>query len=611
MPISICAAVSVQPGEIKVRVPGPERRSGAEVRRSWPGGSEWPTGPAPAWLTWGAVALLLLAGAVVLEIQTRGTTFWADEWNWILTRRGGGIHTFLNPHNEHLSLVPVTIYKILFATVGLRHYWPYRAVLIALDLGSAFLVFAYARSRIGAYFALLASALILFFGPGWQDILWPFQIAWLSAIAAGIGALLALDRRDRLGDVAACLLLGVSLASAGPGLAVAAGLVIDVALRRRRRDLWIVAIPIAFYGLWWIGFQHTMFSAHALLLLPTFVFDAAAGALSALAGLTDLDVFHGTGLFLNWGPPLLLVAVTALLWRLYQLGRVPSRVWTLLTMPLAFWVLTAVGRAYVSVGPLVLTSTGYESRYLYVSAVFLVLLGSEVSRGHAASLIVRLAAGVLVTAAVVSNVGPLRQATTLLRTQAQITQAELGTLNLSRPVVKPNYVSNGFIFGIVTAAEWFAVEKQLGAGPAATPAQIAALPSFAQDAADSQLIKIQQLELHGVTTPPALGTAPRLDGYQSGTISVTGACVRYIPAAFTPASATNALEIVMPASGLLLGTGGAPATVSVRRFSSHFVPLGTLSADARATLRVAPDLAPQPWHVQITGDGPLTACGLA
>lgn len=575
------------------------------------GGSGWPTRPAPSWLTWGALALLLLAGAVVLEIQTRGTTFWADEWNWILTRRGGGIDTFLNPHNEHLSLVPVTIYKILFATVGLRHYWPYRAVLITLDLGCAFLVFAYARSRIGAYFALLASALILFFGPGWQDILWPFQIAWLSAIAAGIGALLALDRRDRVGDVAACLLLGISLASAGPGLAVAAGLVVDVALRRRWRDLWIVAIPIAFYALWWIGYQQTSFSAHALLLLPTFVFDAAAGAFSALAGLTNLDVFHGTGLFLNWGPPLLLVGVTALLWRLYQLGRVPSRVWTLLTMPLAFWILTAVGRAYVSVGSLVITSTGYESRYLYVSAVFLLLLGSEVARGHSASLAVRLAAGVLVVAAVVSNLGTLRQATTLLRTQAQMTQAELGTLNLSRGVVKPNYVSNGFIFGIVTAAEWFAAEKQLGAGPAATPAQIAALPSFAQVAADSQLIKIQQLQLHSVATPPALGIAPRVDGYPSGTVSTTGACVSYRPAPVSAPGATNALEILMPASGLLLRTGGTPATVGVRRFSSQFTSLGTLSAGARATLHVAPDLAPQPWHVQMTGDGPLTACGLA
>jgi hypothetical protein len=611
--ISICLALSVEPGEIRVREREPQWRAGIEGRARRFASPGAITGPAPPWLAWAALAALLLAGGIVLVVQTRATTFWADEWQWILTRRGGGVGSFLNPHNEHLSLVPVTIYKLLFATVGLRHYWPYRAVLIACDLGCALLVFVYAQMRVGAYFGLLAAALILFFGPAWQDILWPFQMAWLIAVGAGIGALLLLDRRDRAGDVGACVLLAVSLASAGPGLAVAAGLVVEVLLRRRWRDLWIVAIPLALYGLWWIGYQHTLFFAHSLLLTPRFVFDAAAGALSALAGLASVDVFHDTGTFLNWGPPLLAVAVIAVFWRLYRLGRVPTRVWTLITIPLAFWLLTAVGRAYLSVGPFVLTATGYESRYLYVSAVFLVLLGVEVARGHHASLVGRFVIGVLVAAAVLSNVGPLRDGTRLLQTQAQVTEAELGTLNLSRPLVKPNYVSNGFIFGIVTAGEWFAAEKDLGGTPAATPAQIAAFPGYARLAADSQLVKIQQLGLSAVTAaaPPALGQPPKLDAAQSGTVSARGACTTYRPAAFTAATGTNALQVTVPATGLLLGAGSAPATVGVRRFAPQFQQLGTLAPSARATLRIAPDLTPQPWHLQIAGNGPLIACGLA
>src|SRR5438445_181195 len=167
----------------------------------------------------------MLAAAVLLAHDTRGTTFFQDEWRWILERRGNSLATFLDPHNQHLSLIPVTIYKLLFATVGLRHYWPYRAVVTAAHLACVPLVFVYARPRVGAYLALLAAALILFFGPGWQDILWPFQMAWLIAVAAGVGALLLLDRRDRAGDIGACALLGVALASAGPGLAVAVGLV--------------------------------------------------------------------------------------------------------------------------------------------------------------------------------------------------------------------------------------------------------------------------------------------------------------------------------------------------------------------------------------------------
>jgi len=60
-------------------------------------------------------------------------------------------------------------------------------------------VFAYSRPRVGSSMALLAAAVIMFFGPGWQDILWPFQIAWLIAVASGIGALIALDGPGRRG----------------------------------------------------------------------------------------------------------------------------------------------------------------------------------------------------------------------------------------------------------------------------------------------------------------------------------------------------------------------------------------------------------------------------
>src|SRR5205807_840348 len=103
-------------------------------------------GRAPAWWPWLALGILLLESGALIAYETRGTTFWADEWLWILLRRGSSVATFLNPHNEHLSLVPIVIYKLLFATVGLHSYWPYRAVAIAAQLGCVTLVFVYARS---------------------------------------------------------------------------------------------------------------------------------------------------------------------------------------------------------------------------------------------------------------------------------------------------------------------------------------------------------------------------------------------------------------------------------------------------------------------------------
>ncbi|MDQ6841711.1 MAG: hypothetical protein M3025_04720 [Actinomycetota bacterium] len=603
---------SLESDQIGLNRPGARRRWEARGAR----GTELfrrriTTTPSSEVSVWLALAVLLILGGAFLAYETRGTTFWADEWAWILTRRGGGLATLLDPHNSHFSLVPVVIYKLLFATFGLRHYWPYRAVLIAVDLACALLVFVYVRARVGRYLALLAAALILLFGPGWQDILWPFQMAWLIAVAAGVGALLLLDRRDRIGDVGACVLVMLSLASAGPGLAVAAGVAVDVLQRRRWRDVWIAAIPIALYALWWVAYQHTALSRHAFLLAPRFVFDSAAGVLSALTGLAQTDVSTDTGNYLAYGSPLVVLAAVGVLWRLRRLERVPPRVLTLLTMVFAFWVLTAIGRAYVAVGSIVLTATGDESRYLYVGAVFLVLLVVELARGYSLSLSLYIGVGVLVVAASVSNIGTLRDGARLLQTQAQLTEAELAALDLSRPVVKPSYISNGFIFGIVTAGAWFSAEKSLGSS-APTPAEIAALPDYARRAADSQLIKIQQLGLRTALAAQStnLSAPPTIDAVQSGTVSSAGgACISFRPSAYTAAGTSNALQVTVPPRGLLLRAGTVPATVSVRRFSTQFNQIGTLAAGASGTLQITPDLSPRPWHLQLNADGPLLACG--
>lgn len=596
--------------EIDRVTPGAERRSGWE-RRLAPRAR--PLTAIPHWWSWAGLAVLLLTGAAILAYETRSTLFWADEWQWILNRRGGGLNTFLQPHNQHLSLVPVALYKLMFAIFGLRHYWPYRGLLIFTELTLTTLIFVYARRRVGGFYALLATALILLFGPGWQDMLWPFQTAWILVVLGGVGALVALDRHDRVGDVAACLLLGISLASASPGLAVAAGVVIDLLLQRRRRDLWIVVIPVALYALWWLTYQQALFSAHALVLVPQFVFDSAAGTLSSLTGLAQVNVnSDSAGNFLSWGAPLLVVALAAMIWRLRLLRRIPPRVATLSAILVAFWLLTGVGRAYVSVGSFVLKSTGDESRYLYIGAVFVVLLVVELARGRASSApLVALGMGVLAAAAIVSNIGPLGDGSRLLQMAAQGTQGTLATLNMSRGTLTPGFVTSGLvIFGRVSPKNVFAAERALGS-PAPTPAQLAAQPSFARQVADSQLIQVQGLTLRSATAVvQSASSPPAVDAVGSGSDPVAGGCVRFQPAAYTPIGTVNTLEVTVPGSGLLLRGGGAGATVSVRRFSSRFDQLGTVAPGASATLVIKPDLAPQPWHAQVVATGSFAVCSL-
>lgn len=212
----------------------------------------------PAATAWILLAILLIGSAAVLYYLARGTTFWFDEWLWALYRRGNNLGTFLRSYNGHFSLIPVLIYKLLFATAGLRNYAPYRVVALACHLLCGVLVFVYARRRVGEFLALCATALVILLGAGWQDLLWAFQMAWLISIASGIGALLMLDRRTQKSDMTAAALMAVSLASSGIGLIFALGVVLEILWGRRRwRDAWIFVIPGVLYGAWWLTYENS------------------------------------------------------------------------------------------------------------------------------------------------------------------------------------------------------------------------------------------------------------------------------------------------------------------------------------------------------------------
>src|SRR5947207_5143984 len=108
--------------------------------------------------------MLLFAAAVVLLYAGRHLTFFYDEWDYVLGRRGSSVAAYLDPHNGHLSLFPVVVYKILFAIVGLRHYTPYRVAAIAVHLTCGVMLYTLARRRISPWLALVPTTLLLFMG---------------------------------------------------------------------------------------------------------------------------------------------------------------------------------------------------------------------------------------------------------------------------------------------------------------------------------------------------------------------------------------------------------------------------------------------------------------
>jgi hypothetical protein len=557
--------------------------------------------------SWIALTALLVVAAAFLWHETRGTTLWSDEWHWALYRRENDLGTFLEPHNEHLSLVPLALYRLLFATAGLTDYAPYRALGIGGHIVCVTLVFAYASRRVGSLPALLAAALILFLGPAWQNILWPFQVGSQISLAAGLGALLMLDRADRPGDAAACALLAVSIASSGLGIPIAAGVAVDVLWGRRRlRSAWIVAAPLAAYGLWWLVYQDSDFVRHNLVVAPGFAADSAAAALSAVSGLSG-PTLDEQGETLGWGRPLAVAAAGLLVWRLARAGPVPARVFALLAIAVSFWFLTGLRRAGIS--------TPYEGRYLYVGALFLVLVAVELARGFSPP---RWAAWLMAAAlglAILANLGDLRDGGRFLRSQATSTRAELGALEIGRPLLEPGFVATrlpGYPFILIQAGPYFAAADSYGS-PAASAAEIASAPESARQIADGELTLIHEVALTAGGPGARVGSRPAVDAVSGGDVTGRGGCVRFRPDGPRAAGVASELAFTLPSSGVLLTAGSAPATVAVRRFADGFPsePLGTLAARGSATLRLRPDLADEPWHVRVASDRGVTACGLA
>jgi hypothetical protein len=436
-------------------------------------------------------------------------------------------------------------------------------------------------------------------------------MGWLISLAAGIGALLMLDRGDRRGDVAASALVGLALASSGLGLPIAAGVLVDVLWGRRQwRAVWIAAAPLAVYAVWWLAYQDTGIMRQNIALAPGFAADAAAGALAALTGLTEIrpdanGILADAGGGLGWGRPLAVLAASALAWRLLALRPVPARVLALLAIPVAFWLLTGLQRAHVG--------SPEASRYLYVGGVFILLLAVEAARGVVVPRVVPVALAAAVGLAVISNLGDLRAGARYLRIQDAVERADLAALELSRAGLPPGYVAARFPgtpFISIGARAYLAAAKADGS-PADTPAELAAAPEPARQNADAELVNLRRVAVSAGAPPPA-GAAPAVDTTAGGTATRRGACVRFRAAAVTSSADGPELQLAVPAGGVRITAAGGPVTLAARRFGVGFAepPLATVAPGATAGVRVAHDDVAQPWHLSLRPQSSVNACGL-
>ncbi|HEV3475794.1 MAG TPA: hypothetical protein VG602_10625, partial [Actinomycetota bacterium] len=92
------------------------------------------------------------------------------------------------------------IYGALFAVVGLKTYLPYMAALLVFHAGVVHAVWRLMR-RCGSHpwIATGAAGVLLVFGYGAANILWPFQISFVGALLVGLVQILLLDRDGPFG----------------------------------------------------------------------------------------------------------------------------------------------------------------------------------------------------------------------------------------------------------------------------------------------------------------------------------------------------------------------------------------------------------------------------
>jgi hypothetical protein len=556
-----------------------------------------------AWLVLGtAMAIYALLGMWL----TRGTTLFIDEQKLFITDHGFRPSALLAPLNGHLFLLE----RLMYAA-GWRLFVPSAAFARIVEVVGVLLVvalfFVLAKRRVGAATALPFAVLVLFFGSTWENELVPSGIATVYCVAAGLGALLLLERRSDLpttvvggprlnrADVSACALLTLSVASWTLGVAFAVGALVLIMLQPgSRRRVWVALVPLALYAAWLVWVRVSYVPAHGevqqvtavnLLTIPNFAADEASSVMGALAGLNYpfrsqgpiADIFGTTS---EYGAVLAAVAVGALLLTLRRGHRSPV-LWALIAILLVFWA--ALGLGYG------LGRNPDTVRYAYEGGILVLLIAAEAASGVRLSRWALAALYLIVVLALGANVARLRQGVQFYRPLATSLRARLTALEVARDHVDPSFfLQSPPSFESVRAGPYLAAVDRLGSPAYSVPELQRQSESLRSDA-DSELVRALSI---AVSPHPA--GAP-----------VTG-CRSVAPSSGGP------LSVAVTPPGITLSSSTAGA-VGVRRFASLLtVPVGSVSSGSPVDLRIPVDRSRLPWYVSLNPvPSSLTVCQLA
>jgi hypothetical protein len=298
-----------------------------------------------------AAVLILVASLWTTVANAHGLTFFFDEWDFLL-HRGVSIDGLLQPHNGHLSTIPVMVYAALRDVFGTESYVPYQVVGISVHTVTC-VVAARIIHRRSALLGLSLLPLLVLLGAGWQNILWPFQIGMMGALLFG---LMAIDEASRDHPrVRTVSWVGLSLLCAGGGVAAAVVVTISMTVRRQWRLLRILVAVLICYVVWYLMYGTSQSEPGNLARTPRYVFDSAVWSAAGIGSWS-----FGVGKIVLTA--VLLITIGAILVRRSD---ATSRALVLLfLMVIITWTLTGISRSHLA--------EPQASRYVYVGAIALV-----------------------------------------------------------------------------------------------------------------------------------------------------------------------------------------------------------------------------------------------
>jgi hypothetical protein len=579
--------------------------------------------PPQAQIGWACFGAAALGAVALIGFEGRGTTFSGDEWAYLhrLAHESFASAVFEAPPGQYLIAVPMVLYTAVANLLGIDSYLPVRlAGLLFLVLASG-LLFEFTRRRVGYLAALPGPILLLVFGAAYEVVAIPMRLPSLVAVSAGLGMLLALDRRDGRGDVLACVLGAVAVMSHPVSLAFVAAAGVRVVFEDWRfslRRLWVALVPAGIFGLWMLTLRVPIDGAPRPTLshVTSFASELFVALAAALTGAFRAPWTSGVDFINGWSVAiavaLVVVAVIAVV--------VARRVSVGLAAGCAALVVAVVSPALT---PWAVLRMPESPRYLYPAAVILILVATEVAGlrlpRRRAGLVAAALVGVIFASALYSNLTFLRERTSGYVEASTVLKAELGALDLARPDVPPaaqpsspatsnpeNLVELIFAHGATgevaalaradSAPVYYEIADAYGS-PGFGASALAGLKPSTREQVDRVLAEVTGVELRAA--PPRPG-APDADGPLQGHPASAG-CVH--------ASGDQRLG-VGPGELRIEAEGRAPTEIRVGRFAED--PVVALewptNADAATLTLPVTSLAALDWKLDVaTGEARICA----